>query len=66
VDLCADDTGASVDAWITAPLEVVTRCWLGEMSWAQFVRRPDVDIEGNRVVRREMQRWLQRYVFADA
>ncbi len=66
VDLCRQDTGAPVDLWLTAPLEAVTRWWLGAGSWAELLRRGDVDIRGDRALQRHMDRWFLRYVFTPA
>ena len=63
INLCREDTGAPVDVWITAPTEDLTRWWLGQLSWAQFLRRPGVTIHGNRALQRGMPRWFRRYVF---
>lgn len=63
VNLCRDDTGAPVDLWLTAPTPETTRWWLGEMSWARFLRHPQVRVHGDRDLQRQMHRWFLRYVF---
>jgi DNA-binding HxlR family transcriptional regulator len=63
VDLCRQDTGAPVDVWIAAPLEPVTRWWLGEFSWSELTSRSDVDVHGDLDLRRHMDRWFLRYIF---
>jgi DNA-binding HxlR family transcriptional regulator len=63
VNLCPQDTGAPVDIWLAAPTIAVTRWWLGESSWAQLLRHPDVHIHGDLALQRRMHRWFQRYVF---
>jgi hypothetical protein len=63
VDLCREDTGTPVDLWLKAPLEPVTRWWLGELGWSQLIRQQDVDIQGDRVLRSQMGRWFKRYAF---
>jgi DNA-binding HxlR family transcriptional regulator len=63
VNLCREDTGAPVDVWLTAPTRETTRWWLGQLSWGQFLRHPDVSVQGDAQLRRQMQRWFKRYVF---
>jgi len=63
VNLCREDTGAPVDVWLEAPTTAVTRWWLGQLSWAQFVNQPGVALHGNRAFVRQMHRWFLRYVF---
>ncbi|WP_117213080.1 winged helix-turn-helix transcriptional regulator [Allorhizocola rhizosphaerae] len=63
VNLCREDTGAPVDIWLTTPTEPATRWWLGELSWAQLVRRPGVHVHGNRALMRQIPGWFLRYVF---
>jgi DNA-binding HxlR family transcriptional regulator len=63
VNLCREDTGAPVDVWLAAPTAQATRWWLGELSWAQFLRHPDVRVHGNRTLQRQMRHWFLRYTF---
>ncbi|WP_225726143.1 MULTISPECIES: helix-turn-helix domain-containing protein [unclassified Nocardia] len=63
VNLCGQDTGAPVDIWLAAPIMAVTRWWLGEWSWAQLLRHPDVHVHGDLALQRRMHRWFTRYVF---
>jgi len=65
VNLCREDTGAPVDVWLAAPTAEVTRWWLGDLSWAQLLRHPDVAVHGDRALQRQMHRWFLRYVFLD-
>ncbi|GAA3685812.1 HxlR family transcriptional regulator [Lentzea atacamensis] len=64
VNLCQQDTGAPVDIWLAAPTMAVTRWWLGELSWAQLLRHPDVHMYGDLALQRQMHRWFSRYVFS--
>jgi DNA-binding HxlR family transcriptional regulator len=64
VNLCRQDTGASVDIWLAAPTMAVTRWWLGERSWAQLLRHPDVHMHGDLALQRQMHRWFTRYMFS--
>ena len=63
VNLCRQDTGTPVDVWLAAPTAEATRWWLGQQSWAQFARHPDVSVHGDRDLQRQMHRWFLRYVF---
>ena len=63
VNLCRQDTGTPVDVWLAAPTAETTRWWLGQQSWAQFLRHPDVHVHGDRDLQRQMHRWFLRYVF---
>jgi DNA-binding HxlR family transcriptional regulator len=63
VNLCRQDTGAPVGVWLAAPTAEATRWWLGQQSWAQFLRHPDVSVHGDRDLQRQMHRWFLRYVF---
>ena len=64
VNLCRQDTGTPADVWLAAPTAEATRWWLGQQSWAQFVRNPDVSVHGDRDLQRQMHRWFLRYVFS--
>ena len=63
VNLCRQDTGAPVDVWLTAPAGETTRWWLGQQSWAQFLRHPGVSVHGDQYLQRQMHHWFRRYVF---
>ncbi|WP_051580567.1 winged helix-turn-helix transcriptional regulator [Pseudonocardia acaciae] len=63
VNLCREDTGAPVDVWFAAPTLAVTEWWLGRLSWARLVRRPDVRIHGDAALIGRMRHWFLRYVF---
>ncbi|GAA1705642.1 hypothetical protein GCM10009765_63690 [Fodinicola feengrottensis] len=63
VNLCRQDTGAPVDVWLAAPTAAATRWWLGDLSWAQFLRQPGVRTHGDRVLQRQMHGWFSRYLF---
>lgn len=63
VNLCRQDTGTPVDVWLAAPTAEVTHWWLGELSWPQLLRKPGVQVHGNRELQRQMQNWFLRYVF---
>ena len=64
VNLCREDTGAAVDLWLAGPSRAITRWWLGELSWAQLIRRPEVTLDGDRELRRQLRNWFLRYAFA--
>jgi DNA-binding HxlR family transcriptional regulator len=64
VNLCREDTGAPVDAWLTAPTGITTRWWLGEVEWSQVIAHPEVTVRGDSVLRRQMHRWFLRYAFS--
>jgi len=63
ISLCRTDTGGPVDLWLTAPAGETTRWWLGQQSWAQFLRHPGVSVHGDKDLQRQMHRWFLRYVF---
>ncbi len=63
VNLCRTDTGAAVDIWLKAPTLTMTKWWLGELSWADFIGHEDVTIHGDRALERQAHTWFQRYVF---
>ncbi len=63
VNLCRQDTGAPVDLWLATPALPVTRWWLGELSWAEYLRQPDVRVHGDRALQRQMHHWFKRYLF---
>src|SRR6266545_4627701 len=63
VNLCREDTGAPVDLWLAAPTAETTRWWLGELSWNQFLRHPDVRLHGDRAMQRQLRHWFLRYAF---
>jgi DNA-binding HxlR family transcriptional regulator len=63
VNLCREDTGAPVDVWLTTPTLAATRWWLGELSWANLLRQPQVRVHGDRDLQRQMHGWFHRYAF---
>jgi DNA-binding HxlR family transcriptional regulator len=63
VNLCRDDTGAPVDAWLTGRTETVTRWWLGLLSWPELLRVDGVTVHGDADLRRQIDRWFLRYAF---
>lgn len=63
VNLCRQDTATPVDIWLTTPTLAATRWWLGELSWASFLRHPQVRVHGDRALQREMGHWFKRYLF---
>ncbi|HEX6873709.1 MAG TPA: helix-turn-helix domain-containing protein [Micromonosporaceae bacterium] len=63
VNLCREDPGTPVDVWLTAPTAELTRWWLGQRSWAQLLRHPDVHVHGSRALQRQLDRWFLRYLF---
>jgi DNA-binding HxlR family transcriptional regulator len=63
VNLCREDTGAPVDLWLTAPVVELTRWWLGQRSWAQILRHPQVMVHGDRALQRRMHHWFKQYIF---
>jgi DNA-binding HxlR family transcriptional regulator len=66
VDLCRQDTGAPIDLWLSAPVEPVTRWWLGQLSWSDLASRSDVTIRGDRSLQRQLPTWFQRYLYTPA
>lgn len=63
VNLCRQDTGAPVDVWLSTPTLTATRWWLGQLSWAQLLRQPGVQVHGDRTLQHQMHRWFTRYLF---
>lgn len=63
VNLCQQDTGRPVDLWLSTPTWPVTRWWVGELSWGQFLRQPEVRVHGDRDLQRQMHHWFKRYLF---
>lgn len=55
---------APVDIWLAAPTMAVTKWWLGERSWAQLLRHPDVHMHGDLALQRQMHHPLTRRPFA--
>ncbi|MER7457807.1 helix-turn-helix domain-containing protein [Micromonospora sp. NPDC126480] len=62
VNLCREDTGAPVDVWLAAPLRAATRWWLGELTWAGFLRQPSVRVHGDPALVRRMPHWFLGYL----
>ncbi|WP_144127265.1 winged helix-turn-helix transcriptional regulator [Catellatospora sichuanensis] len=64
VDVCDFDPGHDVSVTVTASLRGLTRVWLGELSWADGLRRGDMEIEGPQDLRRAVPSWFRANVFA--
>ncbi|WP_155370216.1 winged helix-turn-helix transcriptional regulator [Catellatospora vulcania] len=63
-DVCDFDPGHEVAVTVTASLRGLTRVWLGELSWADGLRRGDVDIQGPQDLRRAVPSWFRANFFA--
>lgn len=58
VDVCDDDPGFDVTASVATSLRTLTGIWRGDISWAQALRRGEVDLSGPTEVRRQVPEWI--------
>lgn len=64
VDVCDTDPGHDVDVAVTASLRVLTRFWIGDVSWNDALRTRDLQLHGPEELRRAMPTWFRASVFA--
>jgi hypothetical protein len=58
VDVCDDDPGFEVTASIATSLSTLTGIWRGDVSWAQALRRGEVELSAPAGVRRQVPEWI--------
>lgn len=58
VDVCDDDPGFEVAASVATSLSTLTGIWRGDVSWAQALRRGEVELSAPSGVRRQVPEWI--------
>jgi DNA-binding HxlR family transcriptional regulator len=58
VDLCMQDPGHSVDAYVTADLRAMIEVWMGDTPLSRARRSKHVEVLGNRHLLRSIGKWL--------
>lgn len=64
VDLCLVDPGHDLDLTIKGPLRVMTAIWMGITTLKAEIEAKRLDISGDPVIERSMQKWLGLSPFA--
>ncbi len=64
VDLCWKDPGYEVDLAVETDVETMTGIWVGDLRFAEVLRRGEVELRGPRELRRSFPEWLGLSLFA--
>lgn len=64
LDACDTDPGFPVSVWLETDVPVLTRIWMGDMSWSAALRDGLVSLAGDTAACRELPRWLDVSPFA--
>jgi DNA-binding HxlR family transcriptional regulator len=64
VDICDDDPGHEVGAWVSGRLRHLVEIWRGDRSWSAALRSGDVTVTGAEAVRHFVPRWFPPSRFA--
>lgn len=64
IDLCLVHPGFGVDLTVSADLEVLTRVWMGDVTWNTAVRDGTIRLKGPSALRRAFPAWLKLSPFA--
>lgn len=64
VDLCLRDPGAEEDLSLTSDVRTLAEVWLGEITFAQALRRSTLELRGPAELRRNFPSWLGLSLFA--
>lgn len=66
VDLCSIDAGHNVDLFVTAELKAMTAAWIGDTTFAREISAERIQLIGDPVLIRTIDRWLVRSIYAQA
>jgi len=64
VDLCVKDPGHNVDLTVRADLPIMTGIWMGNIRYAEALRRKEIRLRGPTDLRRSFPNWLGLSLFA--
>lgn len=64
VDLCVKDPGYEVDLQVETDVATMTGVWVGDLRFAEVLRRGEVELRGPRALRRSFPEWLGLSLFA--
>lgn len=64
VDLCWKDPGFDVDLEVETDVATMTGVWVGDLRFAEILRRGDVELRGPVELRRSFPEWLGLSLFA--
>jgi DNA-binding HxlR family transcriptional regulator len=64
VDLCVTDPGHPVDLTVHADLPTMTGIWMGNIRYAEALRRKEIRLRGPAELRRSFPNWLGLSLFA--
>ena len=64
VDLCVKDPGYEVDLEVVTDVATMTGVWVGDLRFAEVLRRGDVELRGSPQLRRSFPEWLGLSLFA--
>jgi DNA-binding HxlR family transcriptional regulator len=63
-DVCLTHPGGEVDLNLTSDVRTLTRVWMGDVGWAQALRRGSLELNGPADLRRALPGWLKLSPFA--
>lgn len=58
IDVCDQDPGQPVQAWVDTDVRTLTRVWLGQVTWADALRAGQLAVHGESNARRGLPGWL--------
>ena len=64
-DVCDVDPGRPVDAWLETAVPMLTRVWMGDISWSAAMRQQLVRLSGDAGTCRALPGWLGTSSFAE-
>jgi DNA-binding HxlR family transcriptional regulator len=64
VDLCSVDPGFEVDLYVRAALHNMTAVWMGHSTLKDETEAGNIELTGDRLLARSMQKWLGLSAFA--
>jgi DNA-binding HxlR family transcriptional regulator len=63
-DVCDTDPGFPIDVWLETEVPVLTRIWLGDVSWSAALRGEQLRLTGDGAACRALPGWLGVSAFA--
>jgi len=64
VDVCLTHPGGEIDLNLTSDVRTLTQVWMGDLGWAEALRRGSLELSGPAHLRRALPGWLKLNSFA--
>jgi DNA-binding HxlR family transcriptional regulator len=61
VDVCITDPGIEVDVTVTADLRALTKVWMGEVPFREYIRDGAIDLQGPSSLTRRIPDWFGQH-----